>query len=75
MSFRFNREPESGLIIVNLVVNDKFELEMVLDTGATHTTIDSNALYLSGYNLSERIGNVEINSYTRLKSFFSLFNL
>ncbi|MCH8318366.1 MAG: retroviral-like aspartic protease family protein [Bacteroidetes bacterium] len=33
---------------------------MVLDTGATNTTIDSNALYLLGYSLKDSIGNVEI---------------
>ncbi len=33
---------------------------MVPDTGATHTTIDSNALYLLGYDLKDGIGTVEI---------------
>jgi hypothetical protein len=33
---------------------------MVLDTGATNTTIDSNALYLLGYDLKDSIGLVEI---------------
>ncbi|MCW3108059.1 MAG: hypothetical protein JWQ09_2565 [Segetibacter sp.] len=33
---------------------------MVLDTGATNTTIDSNALYLLGYDLRDNIGTVEI---------------
>jgi predicted aspartyl protease len=33
---------------------------MVFDTGATNTTIDSNALYLSGYDLKDNIGKVEI---------------
>jgi predicted aspartyl protease len=33
---------------------------MVLDTGATNTTIDSNALYLFGYDLTDNIGNVRI---------------
>lgn len=33
---------------------------MVLDTGATNTTIDSNALYLLGYDLKDSIGTVEI---------------
>ena len=33
---------------------------MVLDTGATNTTIDSNALYLLGYDLKDNIGTVEI---------------
>ena len=33
---------------------------MVLDTGATNTTINSNALYLLGYDLKDNIGKVEI---------------
>ena len=33
---------------------------MIVDTGATNTTIDSNALYLPGYNLKDNIGTVEI---------------
>jgi predicted aspartyl protease len=33
---------------------------MVLDTGATSTTIDSNALYLLGHELKESIGVVEM---------------
>ena len=33
---------------------------MILDTGATNTTIDSNALYLIGYDLKDNIGTVEI---------------
>ena len=31
---------------------------MVLDTGATNTTIDSNALYLLGHDLKDNIGTV-----------------
>jgi predicted aspartyl protease len=46
MTFKFKREPESGLILVNVEVDNKFELKMILDTGATNTTIDSNAMYL-----------------------------
>jgi predicted aspartyl protease len=60
MIFPFKREPESGLIIVNIEIDGKFELKMVLDTGATNTTIDSNALYLLGYDLKDNIGKVEI---------------
>ena len=58
MTFPFKRE--NGLIIVNIEVDDKYELKMVLDTGATNTTIDSNALYLLGYDLKDSIGTVEI---------------
>ena len=60
MTYPFKREPESGLIIVSIEIDDKFELKMILDTGATNTTIDSNALYLLGYDLKDSIGKVEI---------------
>lgn len=60
MTFPFKHEPESGLIIVSIEIDDKFELKMILDTGATNTTIDSNALYLLGYDLKDSIGTVEI---------------
>lgn len=60
MIFPFKRESEEGLIIVSIEIDGKYELKMVLDTGATNTTIDSNALYLLGYNLKDNIGTVEI---------------
>ena len=60
MTYKFKREPESGLILVNVEIDDKYELKMILDTGATNTTIDSNALYLLGYDLKDSIGSVEI---------------
>ena len=60
MTFPFKREPESGLLIINIEIDSKYEIKMVLDTGATNTTIDSNALYLLGYDLKDNIGTVEI---------------
>src|SRR5450755_3270321 len=60
MVFPFKRETESGLIIISIEIDGKYELKMVLDTGATNTTIDSNALYLLGYDLKDNIGKVEI---------------
>ena len=60
MNYQFEREPESGLIIVSVEIDSKYDLKMVLDTGATNTTIDSNALYLLGYNLRDNIGTVEV---------------
>ena len=60
MTFPFKREPESGLIIVAIEIDDKYELKMVLDTGATNTTIDSNARYLLGHDLKDSIGTVQI---------------
>ncbi len=60
MTYKFKREPESGLILVNVEIDNKYELKMILDTGATNTTIDSNSLYLLGYDLKDNIGIVEI---------------
>ena len=60
MTYPYKSESESGLILVNIEIDSKYELKMVLDTGATNTTIDSNALYLLGYDLKDSIGNVEI---------------
>lgn len=60
MIYKFKREPDSGLILVNIEIDYKYELKMILDTGATHTTIDSNAMYLFGHDLKESIGVVEI---------------
>jgi predicted aspartyl protease len=60
MTYKFKRELESGLILVNIEIDKKYELKMILDTGATNTTIDSNALYLLGYDLKDNIGTVEI---------------
>jgi len=58
--FQFERDPGSGLLIVNTEIDGKYQLNMVLDTGATNTTINSNALYLLGYDLKDNIGKVEI---------------
>ena len=60
MTYKFRRGSESGLILVNIEIDDRYELKMILDTGATNTTIDSNALYLLGYDLKDNIGTVEI---------------
>jgi len=60
MTYKFRREPNSGLILVNIEIDNKYELKMILDTGATNTTIDSNALYLIGHDLKDNIGTVEI---------------
>ena len=60
MKFNFTREQNSSLFLLNIEIDKVYELKMILDTGASHTTIDSNALYLLGYNLTDSIGSVEM---------------
>ncbi|MDR3296658.1 MAG: aspartyl protease family protein [Prevotellaceae bacterium] len=59
MKYHFDRDPESGAIIIFLKVDNKYNYMMLLDTGATHTTIDSSALYLDEYNLERSLGTAE----------------
>ena len=49
-----------SLMIIGVTLNGKSKLRMILDTGCSHTTIDSNALYLAGYELNDAVGLVEI---------------
>ena len=60
MTYPFIRDSGTGLIIVALIMNNKFRFNMVLDTGATNTTIDSNALHLYGYDFNECLESVLI---------------
>ncbi len=55
---KFLRETSDDLIIVNSLVENKFEFRLAIDTAATHTTLDSNMLYLAGYELKDSIGEV-----------------
>jgi len=34
--YKFRRKPESGLIIENVEIDNKFELKMILDSGPTY---------------------------------------
>ncbi len=47
MTYKFKREPGSGLILLNVEIDTMYDLKMILDTGATNTTIDSNAIISS----------------------------
>lgn len=60
MDFKFSREENSNLVLLNIEIDYIYELKMILDTGAPHTTIDSNALHLLGYDLVDSIGTVQI---------------
>jgi predicted aspartyl protease len=60
MTFSFERMVDGGLIIVGLTLDKKNKLRMILDTGCSNTTIDSNALFLAGYELKDAVEIVEI---------------
>ena len=59
-TFKFNLRTEEDVIIVDASIVDKYKFRLALDTAATHTTIDSNVLYFSGYELKNSKGEREI---------------
>ena len=58
--FHFDLPTDEDVIIVNASIAGKFKFRLALDTAATHTTIDSNVLYFSGYELKNSKGEQEI---------------
>jgi predicted aspartyl protease len=52
MTYHFDRDADAGLILVNVEIDGRHTFKMVLDTGASHTTIDSTALYMADYKIS-----------------------
>ena len=58
--FKFEFESETDVIIVNATIQNKYKLRLALDTAATHSTIDSNVLYFTGYELKNSRGKLEI---------------
>ncbi len=59
-SFTFDLPSDEDIIIVNAKIGSKYEFRLALDTAATHTTIDSNVLYFSGYELKNSKGEKEL---------------
>jgi predicted aspartyl protease len=51
MKYRFERDPEGEIILVNVQLDGKHTFKMVLDTGASRTTIDTTILYMADYNI------------------------
>ena len=59
-TFAFVLPTEEDVIIVNANIEGKYAFRLVLDTAATHTTLDSNMLYLAGYELKDSKGEHEL---------------
>ena len=60
MTYNFERMPDGGFIIVSVTLDKKSKFRMILETGCSDTTVDSSALYLSGYELKNTVEIVEI---------------
>lgn len=58
--FNFDLLTDKDVIIVNASIEGKHKFRLALDIAATHTTIDSNVLYFSGYELEESRGEGEV---------------
>ena len=58
--YQFDIPEEEELILLDAIISNKYSFLLGLDTAATHTTIDSNILYLSGYEVKDHLGEVEI---------------
>ena len=58
--FKFQLQTDEDVIIVNASIEGRYKFRLALDTAATHTTIDSNVLYFSGYELKDSKGENEI---------------
>lgn len=59
-TFYFEQETDVDVIIVNATIQEKYKLRLALDTAATHSTIDSNVLYFTGYELKNSKGEFEV---------------
>ena len=55
MIYKFEKDPANGLILVYIVLGDMYEFKMMLDTGASTTTFDSNPLYMADYPIGKII--------------------
>ena len=60
MIYHFKRDAEYELIVVTILIDGRHVFKMLLDTGATHTTIDSNTLYMIDYNSKDVAETTEI---------------
>jgi len=55
MTYKFKKDPLSGMILVYILVNESHEFKMMIDTGASNTTFDINALRMADYPIENII--------------------
>ena len=59
-NFPFQLLDDDGVIVLVAHIEDRFRLRLALDTAASHTTIDSNVLYMLDYELKDALNEVEV---------------
>ena len=55
MIYKFNRDPISGLILITVRLDNKHKMKMALDTGASTSTFDINALHMANFLVGDKI--------------------
>jgi hypothetical protein len=55
MTYRFEKDPGSRMILVHIRLNGIHKFKMMLDTGASITTFDINALLVSEFQIENSI--------------------
>ena len=55
MTYHFERDPESGMIFVDVLLDDLHKFKMVLDTGASRTTFDKSVLFMADYTVGSAL--------------------
>ena len=59
-NYPFQLVNDDSVIVLIAFIENRFRLRLALDTAASHTTIDSNVLFMLGYELKDAIGEVEV---------------
>ena len=60
MIYQFEKSIENGVIFITAKLEGKHTFRMMLDTGASYTTIDVTALYLAGYSIGNNLETEEV---------------
>jgi hypothetical protein len=53
MNYPFKTDPVSNIILVSIFLDEKYEFKMAIDTAASKTTFDFNALHFFGYPVGD----------------------
>ena len=55
MTYKFERDPVSGIILVFIWLDKEYKFKMAIDTAASNTTFDINPLHMAVYPIGDVI--------------------